>query len=260
MVTQSLRDKVAIITGAGSGIGREAALLFARQGAQIVVVDINGLTGEETVRLVKAAGGDAIYINANISRAEDCQNMMHTVEKAFSRVNILFNNAGVMHHQDGDIVDIEEKVWDLTLAVNLKSVFLSCKYAIPILVKSGGGSIINTSSFVALRGSAASNMAYGVSKAGIIALTQDLAARYAKKNIRVNTLCPGPTLTESFTRYVNESPELKTGYLNAIPMRQFATMQQIAEAAFFLASDASSYMTGSTLVVDGGITGTYQNS
>src|SRR5438105_2983006 len=127
MLTQSLRDKVAVITGAGSGIGRETALLFAKQGAHLVIVDINGLTGEETTKIIKDYGAKAIYVNANISRADDCQNMIMAAEKAFGKIDILFNNAGIMHHQDGDLVDVDERTWDLTLAVNLKGVFLSCK-------------------------------------------------------------------------------------------------------------------------------------
>ena len=162
--------------------------------------------------------------------------------------------AGVMHYQDGDVINLEEKVWDLTLSINLKEVFLSCKYGIPALIKRGSGVVINTASFVALQGLATGNMAYSASKAAIISLTRDLAAAYAKHNIRVNVLCPGPTLTESFQRYLDEKVDREAEYLDLIPLKHFASVTDIARAALFLASDNSAYITGTTLVVDGGIT------
>ena len=257
MDNQCLKDQVALITGAGSGIGRASALLFAKYGACIVVADINGLMGEETATLIKQQGGKAIYVNVNIAKAGDCQHMVAVAEQVFGGLHILFNNAGVMHPNDGDITSLEEKTWDLTLSVNAKGVFLGCKYGIPALTRSGGGSVINISSFVALRGSSTANIAYGASKAAIISLTRDLAAMYAKKNIRVNALCPGPTLTESFQHYLEDVPEREKKYLDLIPMGHFADTKEIAKAALFLASSSSSYMTGATLVVDGGITATY---
>jgi NAD(P)-dependent dehydrogenase (short-subunit alcohol dehydrogenase family) len=255
-MTNGLKDKVALITGAANGIGRSIATLLAEQGAKVIVVDINGLAGEETVNLIQQNGGTAFYINANVSKEDDCRQMIAVTEKMFGRLDILINNAGIMHYQDGNITTLEEKAWDLTMAVNVKSVFLCCKHAIPMLIRNGG-IIVNVSSFVALQGSATANMAYSASKAAVIALTRDLAARYAKKNVRVNVLCPGPTLTESFERYISNNYDTENSYLNKIPLGHFANMNEIAKAALFLASDNSSYMTGSTLVVDGGITAIY---
>ena len=259
MSYQSLKNKVVLITGGGSGIGKESALLFSEQGAHIVIADINGFAGEETVELIKKQNGSAVYVNVNIAKANDCEHMITVADQEFGGIDVLFNNAGIMHYADGDIVNLEEKVWDTTMSVNLKGVFLSCKYGIPALIKRGAGTIINTSSFVALRGSAMANMAYGASKAAVISLTQDLAARYAREKIRVNALCPGPTLTKSFQSYIDDEIGRKEEYLNLIPMKHFANISEIAKAALFLASDDSSYMTGATLVVDGGITATYSS-
>ncbi|MAT13912.1 MAG: short-chain dehydrogenase [Planctomyces sp.] len=251
-----LADKVALITGASSGIGRESCLLFAKEGAKIVGVDMNVDGGEETVAMVKEAGGDAIFVKADVSSAKDSENMVTQAEKTFGKLNIMFNNAGIMDSRDGTSQDTDEDVWDLTMNVNLKGVFLGCKYGIPALQRAGGGSIINTGSFVALLGAATPQVAYTASKGGVVALTRELAVIHARENIRVNALCPGPLQTELLMKFLN-TEEKKQRRLVHIPMGRFGLAKEMAQATLFLASDESSYMTGTEFVVDGGITAAY---
>lgn len=251
-----LEGKVALITGAGGGIGRESALLFAREGAKVVVVDLTEKTGKQTVKLVKAAGGEATFVAADVSRADDCARMVKTAEKKFGRLDILFNNAGIMHHSDDNAVTTEESIWDLTMNINARGVFLGCKYGIPALRRAGGGSIINTASFVALMGAATPQVAYTASKGAVLAMTRELAVIHARENIRVNSLCPGPLRTELLMSYLN-TDEKKQRRLVHIPMGRFGEATEIAQAALFLASDESSFVTGTDFVVDGGITAAY---
>jgi NAD(P)-dependent dehydrogenase (short-subunit alcohol dehydrogenase family) len=251
-----LRDKVALITGAGSGIGRESAALFAREGARVVVVDVNDEGGEATVAEIAGAGGHAVFVHADVSRAVDANRMVRAAEEAFGALHIVFNNAGISHARDGDAVETEEEVWDLTLAVNLKGVFLGCKYGIPALRRAGGGSVINTASFVAVLGAATPQLAYTASKGGVLALTRELAVVHARENIRVNALCPGPLRTELLMKYLDTEQKQQRRLVH-IPMGRFGEAAEIARAALFLASDESSYMTGATFLVDGGITAAY---
>jgi NAD(P)-dependent dehydrogenase (short-subunit alcohol dehydrogenase family) len=251
-----LKDKVALITGAGSGIGRETALLFAGEGAKIVVVDINNAGGQETVSQVEAGGGQAVYVRADISKAADCEAMVRAAEENYGKLNILFNNAGISHARDDDAVNTEEEVWDLTILINLKGVFLGCKYGIPALRRAGGGSIINTASFVALLGAATPQLAYTASKGGVLSMTRELAIIHARENIRVNALCPGPLHTELLMKYLDTDAK-KQRRLVHIPMGRFGEAKEIARAALFLASDESSFVTGATFTVDGGITAAY---
>jgi NAD(P)-dependent dehydrogenase (short-subunit alcohol dehydrogenase family) len=251
-----LQDKVALITGAASGIGRESALLFAAEGARVVAVDINDEAGAETVGMIAARGGQAVYVHADVAKAADCQTMIETAESEYGRLDILFNNAGIMHSADDDAVNTDEDVWDLTMAINLKGVFLGCKYGIPALRRAGGGSIINTASFVALLGAATPQLAYTASKGGVLALTRELAIVHARENIRVNALCPGPLRTELLMKFL-DTPEKKQRRLVHIPMGRFGEAAEMAQAALFLASDESAYITGTEFTVDGGITAAY---
>jgi NAD(P)-dependent dehydrogenase (short-subunit alcohol dehydrogenase family) len=251
-----LKDKVTLITGAGSGIGRETALLFATEGARVVVVDINDPAGEETAALVREQGGEAIYAHADVSQAADCAKMVQSAEEQYGQLHVLFNNAGIMHSADDDAVNTSEEVWDLTLAINLKGVFLGCKYGIPALRRAGGGSIINTASFVALVGAATPQLAYTASKGGVLALTRELAVVHAREKIRVNALCPGPLRTELLMKFL-DTAEKKQRRLVHIPMGRFGLAREMAYAALYLASDESSYVTGSEFMVDGGITAAY---
>jgi NAD(P)-dependent dehydrogenase (short-subunit alcohol dehydrogenase family) len=251
-----LKGKVALITGAGSGIGRESALLFAREGAGIVVVDVNDEGGQESAEMVKARGGSAIYVRADVSKAADCEQMVARAEKEFGTLTVLFNNAGIMHHQDDNAVTTEESVWDLTMNINAKGVFLGCKYGIPALRRAGGGSIINTASFVAVMGAATPQIAYTASKGAVLAMTRELAIVHAREKIRVNALCPGPLRTELLMSYLN-TEEKRQRRLVHIPMGRFGEAEEIAYAALYLASDESSYVTGTEFLVDGGITAAY---
>lgn len=251
-----LNNKVALITGAGSGIGRETALLFAQEGAAIVAVDVNDAGGVETVKMVDAAGGRATYVHADVAKAADCEQMVRVAEEQFGKLNVLFNNAGIMHSRDDDAINTEEEIWDLTMNINLKGVFLGCKYGIPALRRAGGGSIINTASFVALLGAATPQLAYTASKGGVLAMTRELAIIHARENIRVNALCPGPLRTELLMRFLN-TEEKKQRRLVHIPMGRFGEAKEMAYAALYLASDESSFVTGADFVVDGGITAAY---
>jgi NAD(P)-dependent dehydrogenase (short-subunit alcohol dehydrogenase family) len=247
-----LKDKVAVITGAGSGIGRETALLFAREGAAIIAVDVNEKAARETASMLDKA----IHVQADVSKAADCQRMISEAEKKFGRVNVLFNNAGIMHAKDDDAVSTDEAIWDLTLDINAKGVFLGCKHGIPALRRAGGGSVINTASFVALMGAATPQIAYTASKGAVLAMTRELAVIHARENIRVNALCPGPLRTELLMSFLDTEAK-KQRRLVHVPMGRFGEAREIAQAALYLASDESSYVTGTDFLVDGGLTAAY---
>ena len=251
-----LAGKTVLITGAGSGIGLETCLLFAREGAEIVAVDINVEAAQATAAACQAGGGAATSFGADVAKAADCAAMVRHAEETFGKLEVLFNNAGIMLSDDGDAVGTEEDVWDLTMAVNLKGVWLGCKYGIPALRRAGGGSIINTASFVALLGAATPQIAYTASKGGVLAMTRELAVIHARENIRVNALCPGPLRTELLMKFLN-TEEKQQRRLVHIPMGRFGEAKEMAQAALYLASDESSYVTGSEFVVDGGITAAY---
>lgn len=251
-----LKDKVALITGGANGIGKASALLFAQEGAKVIISDVLEQPGEEVVEEIKSAGGKAAFIQANVAKAEDCARMIAFAEDKFGFLNILFNNAGIMHTDDDDALTTEEAVFDLTYNINVKGVFFGCKYGIPALRKAGGGSIINTASFVAHLGAATAQIAYTSSKGAVLAMTRELAAIHARENIRVNALCPGPIRTELLMKFLNTEAK-KQRRLVHIPMGRFGEAEEMAKAALYLASDESSYTTGTEFLVDGGITSAY---
>lgn len=251
-----LDSKVALITGAGAGIGRESALLFAQEGASVVAVDIQETPGQETVAMIREAGGKAIFVKADVSSAADCEAMVAAAVNEFGGLHVLFNNAGIMHHADGDSQSTEEDIFDLTMAINVKGVFFGCKYGIPAMLASGGGSIINTASFVAKLGAATPQVAYTASKGAVLSMTKELAVIHARQGIRVNALCPGPLRTELLMSFLN-TEEKKQRRLVHVPMGRFGEAKEMAKAALFLASDDSSFTTGAEFLVDGGITSAY---
>ena len=251
-----LNGKVAIITGAGSGIGREAALLFAREGARVVVAEVADEAGRRTVADIAAAGGEARFVHADVSKAADAENMVAAAEKTYGKLDVLFNNAGIFPAADGSVVDTDEETWDLVMRVNLKGVFLGCKYAIPALLRAGGGSLINTASFVALMGAATAQIAYTASKGGVLSMTREIAVEFARKGIRANALCPGPVDTPLLAELLSD-PARRQRRMVHIPPGRLAKASEIANAALFLASDESSYVNGAIFTVDGGITAAY---
>lgn len=251
-----LYGKVALITGAGGGIGREAALLFATEGASVVAVDRDEATAAGTAGQVTAAGGTAAPFAADISASDGCAAMVAFAESTYGALHVLFNNAGVMLSGDDDALTTTEDVWETTMAVNAKGVWLGCKHGIPALVRAGGGAIVNTASFVALMGAATPQVAYTASKGAVLALSRELAVIHARDGIRVNALCPGPLRTELLMKFL-DTDEKRNRRLVHIPMGRFGEAREIAKAALFLASDDSSFMTGAQLVVDGGITAAY---
>jgi NAD(P)-dependent dehydrogenase (short-subunit alcohol dehydrogenase family) len=248
-----LKDKVALITGAGSGIGRQTALLFASEGASVVCCDVNEASAKETAGMI---GKAAAACRADVSKAADCEQMVAFAEKAFGRMNVMFNNAGIMHAKDDDAVTTDESIWDLTLDINAKGVFLGCKYGIPALRRAGGGSIVNTASFVAKVGAATPQLAYTASKGAVLSMTRELAVIHARENIRVNAICPGPLKTELLMAFL-DTEEKKQRRLVHVPMGRFGEAKEIAYGALFLASDESSYVTGTEFMVDGGLTAAY---
>jgi len=249
-----LKDKVALVTGGSNGIGRETVKLFAAEGAKVVVADLNEEAATDLIK--ELSNPDVVFIKTDVSKAADCKAMVDYAEKKFGALHILFNNAGIMHSADDNAEATEEDIWDLTMDINAKGVFLGCKYGIPALKRAGGGSIVNTASFVALLGAATPQIAYTASKGAVLSMTRELSVIHARENIRVNALCPGPLRTELLMKFLN-TEEKKQRRLVHVPMGRFGEAEEMAKAALYLASEDSSYVTGTEFMVDGGITSAY---
>ena len=251
-----LQWKVAIVTGAASGIGAHSARLFASEGATVVCVDRDHHGANGVANEITAAGGRALAISCDVSSEDDVRRMVDRTIEEYGRLDVLFNNAGVMLADDGDAESTNVDVWDLTMNVNVKGVWLGCKYGIPAMRDTGGGSIINTASFVAVMGAATPQLAYTASKGAVLSMTRELAVIHARENIRVNALCPGPLRTKLLMDFL-DTEEKKQRRLVHVPMGRFGEAEEMAKSALFLASDDSSFTTGSTFLVDGGITAAY---
>ncbi|HYL08597.1 MAG TPA: glucose 1-dehydrogenase [Candidatus Udaeobacter sp.] len=248
-----LEGKVAVITGAAGGIGREAALLFSAEGARVCVADVGREAGEKTASECR----EAFFFAADVTDPKSVEAMYAETEKRYGRVDVLYNNAGIMPADDDSILITEPDAWDRVLAVNAKGVFLCCKYGIPHLLKAGGGSVINVASFVAILGAATSQIGYTASKGAVLSMSRELAVQFARQGVRVNALCPGPVETPLLMRIFNENPGAFERRRVHLPMGRLAQAREIANAALFLASDESSYVNGATFLVDGGITAAY---
>lgn len=247
-----LADKVAIVTGGASGIGRATAILFAQEGAAVAVVDINALQGQSVVAEIENAGGRAIFIPCNVTSAEDCRAAVEKTVTEFGGLHILFNNAGIIRR--ADVIGTTEDEWDRVMAVNVKSIFLMSKYAIPYMQKANGGSIINTSSGWGLKGGR-NAVSYCASKGAVTNMTRAMAIDHGEQNIRVNAVCPGDTDTPMLRNEAKQLGQPEDEFMSEAadrPLRRYAQPDEIAQAVLYLASDASSYVTGAALVVDGG--------
>ena len=251
-----LDGKVALITGGASGMGRVAAALFAREGARVVLTDVADEAGEDTAKGILDSGGEAAYVHADVSNEADARAMIDAAVTRFGKLDVLYNNAGVMLGEDGSVDTTDETVWDRTLAINVKGVAFGCKYGVPAMIAGSGGSIINVASFVAWMGAATSQTAYTASKGAVLAMTREIAVEFARRGIRCNALCPGPIDTPLLAELLSDPAKRQRRFVH-IPMGRLGRAEELAKAALFLASDDSSYMTGASLIVDGGITAAY---
>lgn len=251
-----LDGKVALITGAGGQIGRAAAELFAAEGARVVVADAIEAAGRATVEAIRAAGNEAAFVAVDVSVSSEVEAMVRFAVDTYGGLHVLYNNAGILPPDDGATLETPEDTWDRVMAVNLKGVWLCCRHGIPAMLASGGGSIINVASLVALMGSAVPQIAYTASKGGVLSMSREIAVEYARQGIRVNALCPGPIQTPLMAELLSDEAR-RARRLVHVPIGRFGEAEEVAKAALFLASDESSLMTGASMVVDGGISVAY---
>ena len=252
-----LDGKACFITGAGSGMGRAAVIRFAREGARVLACDVDLDAARESAALAEAGGGRVLAVKADVSKEAEVREAVKAAVKAFGKLDVLYNNAGIFPSADHSVTDTDEAVWDKVLAVNVKGVYLVCKHGIPELLSAGGGSVINVASFVALVGCSVPQDAYTASKGAVLALTKSLAVQFGPKGVRANAICPGPIETPLLTAWLFKEPAEKAKRLNRIPMARFGKSDDIVNAALYLASDESTWTNGAALVIDGGITSNY---
>jgi NAD(P)-dependent dehydrogenase (short-subunit alcohol dehydrogenase family) len=248
-----LDGKVAVITGAGGGMGREAALLFSREGAHVCVADLD----REAAERVAEEAGDAIAVGVNVADERGVRAMYAATAERYGGIDVLYNNAGISPADDASILETKPDAWQRVQDVNTKGVYLCCKHGIPYLLERGGGSVINVASFVALVGAATSQISYTASKGAVLAMSRELAVEFARRAVRVNALCPGPVETPLLLRIFGDDPAAYERRRVHLPMGRLAKPREIVNAALFLASDESSYVTGATFLVDGGLTAAY---
>src|SRR5471032_285588 len=249
-----LEGKVAVITGAGGGMGREAAIVFTAEGAKVCAADVNLAAAEETVSL---CAGDAFAIAVDVSDEQQVEAMMAATSERFGGIDVLYNNAGISPDDDASVLDTTVEAWQRVQDVNTKGVFLCCKHGIPYLQRRGGGSVINVASFVAILGAATSQISYSASKGAVLSMSRELAVQFARQNVRVNALCPGPVETPLLLAIFGDDPAALERRRVHWPTGRLAKPREIVNGALFLASDESSYVTGSTFLVDGGLTAGY---
>jgi NAD(P)-dependent dehydrogenase (short-subunit alcohol dehydrogenase family) len=252
-VAGRLHGKVCVITGAGGGMGREAALLFCAEGARVCVADVDRDAAERTA----ADAGDAFGLRVDVAEEASVRAMYDETAERYGGIDVLYNNAGISPADDASILETELEAWERVQAVNTRGVYLCCKHGIPHLLGRGGGSVINVASFVALVGAATSQISYTASKGAVLSLTRELGVQFARQGVRVNALCPGPVETPLLLRIFGDDPAAYERRRVHLPMGRLAKPREIVNAALFLASDESSYVSGATFVVDGGLTAAY---
>ena len=248
-----LDGKVCVITGAGGGMGREASILFSEEGASVCAADINFAAAEETA----AASRDAFAHQVDVADEASVQAMMDATVARYGGIDVLYNNAGISPNDDASVLDTSVEAWDRVQAVNTRGVFLCCKHGIPHLLERGGGSVINVASFVAIVGAATSQISYSASKGAVLSMSRELAVQFARENVRVNALCPGPVETPLLLNIFGDDPAALERRRVHWPTGRLAKPREVVNGALFLASDESSYVTGSTFLVDGGLTAAY---
>lgn len=251
-----LEGAVAVVTGAGGALGGASARLFAREGARVAVVDRERTGALETVQAIEGEGGEALLLEADVTDENQVARVFDAVAARWGRLDVLFNNAGIMPHQDHSVLDLEPELWTAVYRANVLGTALASKHGIPLIERSGGGSVINMSSFVAFMGCSNPQEAYGASKGAVVALTRSMAVQFGPAGIRVNALCPGPVLTDHVAQFF-PTEEARAIRLRRIPLGRFGEPRDVAEAALFLASDASRWLTGQAIILDGGISSFY---